>query len=63
MKNTSPPEPRTPPPVRRTPPPEPSIRVTCPNCGRFLGRIAGPAEFPPCHNCGWQTTLAPPLRR
>ena len=53
----------TPPPVRGTPPPEPSIRATCPNCGRFLGRIAGPAEFPPCHNCGWQTTLAPPLRR
>ena len=40
----------------------PSIRVVCPNCGRFLGRIAGLTEFPPCHNCGWQTTIAPPCR-
>ena len=45
------------------PPPQPSIRATCPNCGRFLGRIAGPVEFPPCHNCGWQTTMSPPVRR
>lgn len=49
--------------MSKFPPPEPSIRVKCPNCGRFLGKIAGHAEFPPCHNCGWRTTMSPPLRR
>ena len=58
-----PPQPSSPPPQSSFPPPQPSIRATCPNCGRFLGRIAGPAEFPPCHNCGWQTTMSPPVRR
>ena len=58
-----PPQPSSPPPKSNFPPPQRSIRATCPNCGRFLGRIAGPAEFPPCHNCGWQTTMSPPVRR
>ncbi len=49
-------------PPNRPPFAAPSIRVVCPNCGRFLGRIAGLTEFPPCHNCGWQTTIAPPRR-
>ena len=49
--------------MSKFPPPEPSIRVKCPNCGRFLGKIAGHAEFPPCHNCGWQTTISPPPPR
>lgn len=43
-------------------PDRPSIRATCPNCGRFLGRISGLTEFPPCHNCRWQTTMSPPRR-
>lgn len=39
-----------------------AVRMSCPSCRRFLGNVAGAAEFPPCHRCGWRTTVLPPMR-
>ena len=39
-----------------------AVRMSCPGCRRFLGNVTGAAEFPPCHRCGWRTTVLPPMR-
>lgn len=40
-----------------------AIRLTCPNCGRFLGVLEGQGhEYPPCQ-CGVQITVRVTKRR